>query len=99
MPIVTLPAQTADRLSARIATLEPALETRVFAAAERVMGIAFTDKDTAEFDGETGEAMIIAVTDLDQFCAAIPEFENGRRNYCIIQNARAIARLDPFFEI
>ncbi|MCG3268801.1 hypothetical protein [Yoonia sp. I 8.24] len=99
MAIVTLPAQTAERLTDRISALDPDLAHRLFAASDIVMGIAFTERDTAEFKGETGVAMILAVKDLEGLAKAIPEFEDDRRNYCIIQNARATARLDPFFEI
>ncbi|MDO6591093.1 hypothetical protein DS901_15705 [Loktanella sp. D2R18] len=99
MAIVTLPEQTAKRLSDRISALDPELEHRVFAASDIVMGIAFTERDTAEFKGETGVALILAVKELAGLTKAIPEFEDGQRNYCIIKNTRAVARLDPFFAI
>lgn len=96
MPIVTLPAETAGRLKERINGLGLQLEHRLFKASDVVMGIVFTDSETREFNNEAGDAMILAVTDLAELAAAIPEFEDGRRNYCVIKNDRAIARLDPF---
>lgn len=96
MPIVTLPRETSERLKQRIDALGKTHPVELFPATKVVMGIAFTTGETEEFDGESGEAMVLAVQDLDALTAAIPEFEDERRNYCIISHPKAIAKLDPF---
>lgn len=92
MPIVTLPRETALRLHDRIATLD----ARIFPASDVVMGIGYTQQEVKEFNFESGDAMILAVADIDTLTAAIPEFEGDQRNYCFINHPKAIARLDPF---
>ena len=96
MAIVTLPHETAQRLQPRIGDLIENAQAKLFPASDIVMGLIFTPDETKEFNGEQGEAMILAAPNLDTITAAIPEFEDDRRNYCIIKNERAIARLDPF---
>ena len=96
MPIVTLPLETSERLKRRIDALGETHPVRLFPATKVVMGIVFTSTETKEFGGEEGEAMVLAVQDMDALSAAIPEFEDERRNYCVINNARAVAKLDPF---
>lgn len=96
MPIVTLPQETSERLKPRIDALGESHKIKLFPATQVVMGIIFTSAETKEFGGEQGEAMVLAVEDLDALTTAIPELEDERRNYCIIANAKAVARLDPF---
>ncbi|PXW72551.1 hypothetical protein C7964_101664 [Loktanella sp. PT4BL] len=96
MPIVTLPRETSERLSPRIQALGQTHPVELFPASKIVMGIVFTTAETKEFGGEGGEAMVLAVKDMAALSAAIPEFEEERRNYCVINHAKAIARLDPF---
>ena len=96
MPVVTFPADTAKRLTNRIQRYGELRDIRLFPARDVVMGLMFTEAETKEFGGDQGDAMILAVDNLTSLAAAIPEFEDGRRNYCIIQNERAIAKLDPF---
>ena len=96
MPVVTFPADTAKRLTNRIERYGETRHIKLFPASDVVMGLVFTTAELEEFDGEAGDAMILAVDNLASLAAAIPEFEDGRRNYCIIRNERAIARLDPF---
>lgn len=96
MPIVTLPQETSERLKPRIETFGESHKVKLFPATDIVLGIVFTTAETKEFGGEQGDAMVLAVDDLDALTMAIPEFEDERRNYCIITNAKAVARLDPF---
>ncbi|KQI71106.1 hypothetical protein AN191_14100 [Loktanella sp. 5RATIMAR09] len=96
MAIVTLPRETSERLHQRIEALGQTHPVELFPASKIVMGIVFTTAETKEFGGEGGEAMVLAVQDMAVLSAAIPEFEDERRNYCVINHAKAIARLDPF---
>ncbi|KJZ18820.1 hypothetical protein TW80_12115 [Loktanella sp. S4079] len=85
-------------METRIGSLVKNKGAKLFPAQQVVIGIVFTDQETSEFHGETGEAMILAASTLAIITDAIPEFEDERRNYCFINNPRAIAKLDPFFD-
>jgi hypothetical protein len=96
MPVVTFPFDTSERLKDRIRRHGKSQKVKLFAAEDVVMGLVFTTSEIKEFGGDGGSAMVLAVENLDALVTAIPEFEDERRNYCIIRNTRAIARLDPF---
>ncbi|WP_296426484.1 hypothetical protein [Yoonia sp.] len=96
MPVVTLPFDTSERLKDRIQHLEKTQKIKLFPATDVVMALVFTAAETKEFGGDEGAAMVLAIDDLAALGDIIPEIEDGRRNYCIIRNDRAIARLDPF---
>ncbi|WP_106358793.1 hypothetical protein [Yoonia maritima] len=96
MVVVTFPHETAQRLRSRIDQLISEHGAKVFPATDVAMGLFFTPEETQEFGGDEGEAMIFAAPTLAMITNSIPEFEGDRRNYCIIKNERAIARIDPF---
>lgn len=96
MPVLTFPSETADRLQERIARFGKNHRVKLFPATDVALGLVFTLDEIEEFGCETGDAMVLAVTDLDAWQHAIPEWEGEQRNYCIIRHEKAIARLDPF---
>ena len=96
MPVLTFPSETADRLNARIKSFGENHRTKLFPATDVALGLVFTLDEIREFGGESGDAMVLAVADLEALQAAIPEWEGDQRNYCIIRHEKAIARLEPF---
>ncbi|MBO9433260.1 hypothetical protein J7394_03525 [Ruegeria sp. R13_0] len=98
MAIVTMPAQTAQRLKDKILNLSQSVEAKVFFAKDTALGLGFTEEEIKAFGGETGDAVVLAVWDLDALKQAIPQSAGGRLNYIPIVNEKAKAKLDPFYQ-
>lgn len=98
MAVVTMPAQTAQRLKDEILKLSQSVEVKIFMATDVVQMIGFTEEEIAGFGGETGDAVVLAVRDLEALTQAIPQSAGGRLNYIPIVNEKAKAKLDPFYQ-
>ena len=98
MAVVTMPAQTAQRLKEEILKLSQSVEVKMFLAKDVVQLIGFTEEEIAGFGGETGDAVVLAVRDLQALEQAIPQSASGRLNYIPIVNEKAKAKLDPFYQ-
>ncbi len=98
MAVVTMPAQTAQRLKDEILKLSQSVEVKMFLAKDVVQLIGFSDEEIAGFGGETGDAVVLAVRDLKALEQAIPQSAGGRVNYIPIVNEKAKAKLDPFYQ-
>lgn len=96
MPVVVMPAQTAERLKPRLLKLAENMDIRMYFAKERVLDLQFTPDEIEGFSGETGPAVVVAVPELTQLNAAIPVQEGERLNYIEVTNEQAVAKLDPF---
>jgi len=96
MPIVVLPADTALRLRSRILALSQVVTVKMFPATTVIPAMGFTPAELAECDAQSGEAIILGLSDLAPLHDAIPEVEDGLRNYFPVTNEKVIARLDPF---
>ena len=96
MPIVVMPAETAQRLKDRILALGRTCEVKMFVANDVVLELQFTKSERERFGGAGGPAIVVAVKNLARLTRAIPPSEGDVLNYIEVKNPKALVRLDPF---
>ncbi|GLQ34756.1 hypothetical protein GCM10007939_10390 [Amylibacter marinus] len=98
MPVFLIPREIAQNHAQALDALQNSDALQLRDPADFHMTPMYTPADMKEFGIKDQLSWFAVVKDAKKWTDALPETENARRNYRALNNPKALARIDPWYQ-